>query len=174
MTWPRLHKQYTKWKSFLTKDTSIDKLSWSITLSILMGVFPLIGTNNIIIALLAMKFRLNMALMFAISYALYPVQILLLVPYLRIGEQVLGAGATPLSWQDLKVSFGLGILPMVHKFGNALLLSTVGWLLTSLLILSVLNYFFKFILRKTLPVRWAQEQQTSTSPATANGLTSTC
>ncbi|GAB3166181.1 DUF2062 domain-containing protein [Telluribacter humicola] len=174
MTQPWLHKQFTKWKSFLTKDTSINQLSWSITLSILVGVFPLIGTNNLLIALLAMKFRLNMALMFAISYALYPVQILLLVPYLRIGEKVLGVGATPLSWQELKVSFGLGVLPMVNKFGSALLVSTVGWLLTSLLVLSALNYCFKFILRKTLPARWEKEQQTDTAPAPANVLTNAC
>jgi hypothetical protein len=152
-----LTRRYATWKNFLLQGTSLSSLSWSITVSALLGVFPLIGTSNFILAGLALRYRLNLPLMLAISYALYPVQILLLVPYLRLGEVVLGSPATALSWSELKVSAGLGIMPTLEKFGSALLLSTVGWFLTSLLGLGVLYYLIRFVLRKTWPNHWAAE-----------------
>jgi hypothetical protein len=152
-----LSRRYAIWKKVLLQGTSLTSLSWSLTLSTLMGLFPLIGTANFIITLLALRFRLNLPLMLAISYALYPVQILLLVPYLRLGEGILGADFTPISWAELKVSFAVGVLPTLEKFGTALMLSTFGWFLTSLLALGVLYYVFRFVLRKTLPARWVAE-----------------
>ncbi|GAB2801713.1 hypothetical protein GCM10027275_54800 [Rhabdobacter roseus] len=158
MTRPWLQKRLKKWGTFLKQGTSIRQLAWSLTLSLLLGVFPLIGTANFIITLLAVRYKLNLPLMLAISYALYPVQILLWVPFLRVGEGVLGLPAFPITWEQLRASFDLGIGFALNHFGLAMLCATLGWLLLSGVVMMGFYHVFKFILQRLLPIQRKKEQ----------------
>lgn len=76
---------------FLTQGLSVQKLALSLALGIMFGIFPVLGTTTILCTLVAIIFKLNLpALQFA-NYLVYPLQILLLVPFYKLGNLLFDA-----------------------------------------------------------------------------------
>ena len=76
---------------FLTQGLSIQKLALSLALGFMFGIFPVLGTTTILCTLVAIIFKLNLpALQFA-NYLVYPLQILLLVPFYKLGNLLFDA-----------------------------------------------------------------------------------
>ncbi len=76
---------------FLTAGDSVSKTAWTIALGFAIGMFPLMGVTTIACALLAGILRLRQAPIQFGNYAALPFQIILLIPFLRIGERITGA-----------------------------------------------------------------------------------
>ncbi len=74
-----------------------EKLAWSIALGLVIGVNPLIGSTTIVCLGFAAVFRLNLAASQLANHLMYPFQILLLIPFLRLGARVFHTGPIPLS-----------------------------------------------------------------------------
>jgi len=70
---------------------SVCKTAWTVALGFAIGMFPLIGVTTIICVLLAGVLRLKQASIQLGNYAALPLQIILLVPCLRLGERITGA-----------------------------------------------------------------------------------
>ncbi len=64
------------------------KLALAVTLGFVFGIFPIIGVTTILCGVVAVIFRLNMAAIQLINYLVYPIQLLLFVPYLKLGSFV--------------------------------------------------------------------------------------
>lgn len=77
------------------------RLAWSIALGLVVGVNPLLGSTTLLCLGLAFVFRLNLAASQLANHLMYPVEILLLVPFLRLGAFVFHTPAIPLSPQVL-------------------------------------------------------------------------
>lgn len=121
-----------KVEKLLKEGISPRQLAWSFTLAFLIGIFPIMGTCNIIITLVALRFKLNLALMILISYLVYPVQILLFVPFIRLGEWVFRVKHSGLTWEILSAGFEQDVWETFLGFGTSLLYASAGWLLVSL------------------------------------------
>ena len=78
MHWKPIKDRLTR---LLRQGTSPRQLAWSLNLGLWIGVFPVIGTCNLIITFIALRYKLNLALMIAVSYLVYPIQIALFIPY---------------------------------------------------------------------------------------------
>ena len=74
-----------------------EKLAWSIALGLVIGVNPLIGSTTIVCLGFAAVFRLNLAASQLANHLMYPFQILLLIPFLKLGARVFHTGPIPLS-----------------------------------------------------------------------------
>jgi len=74
-------------------------------------------------------FRLNHLVMQTVNYLAYPLQFLLLVPFVRLGETVVGAEALPLSPSLLIEEFQRSFWGFVAKFGMAYVHGLLGWVL---------------------------------------------
>lgn len=116
------------------------QLAWSLAGAFLLGIFPIVGTCNLLVAVVALRFKLNLALMVAVSYVVYPVQMLLFVPFVHLGEYVFNARGPVLTWAMLQSSFERDIMSSLAIFGQTLLYASTGWLLVSLALLG-LFYF---------------------------------
>jgi uncharacterized protein (DUF2062 family) len=73
-------------KSLVFEGNSAHKLSLAITLGILFGILPFLGVTTLTLAILAVIFRLNMAIIQISNYMMYPIQVLLYIPFIRIGK----------------------------------------------------------------------------------------
>ena len=71
-------------------------LAWSLALGAVIGLFPIIGTTTLLCTLAAVGLRLNLVAIQMANSAVYPLQILLLFPFLRTGEWLGGAEPFPL------------------------------------------------------------------------------
>jgi uncharacterized protein (DUF2062 family) len=71
--------------NFLKEGVTPRQLALAVTLGLLFGIFPIIGVTTILCGAAALLFRLNMAAIQLVNYLIYPVQLLLFAPYLKIG-----------------------------------------------------------------------------------------
>ena len=70
---------------------SVSRTAWTIALGFAIGMFPLVGVTTIVCVLLASVLRLRQAAIQLGNFAALPLQIVLLVPFLRLGERITGA-----------------------------------------------------------------------------------
>jgi len=73
------------------------RLAWSIAVGFVIGVNPLLGSTTILCLAVAMLFRLNVAASQLGNHIVYPLQLLMFVPFLRLGSIVFGTPPMPLA-----------------------------------------------------------------------------
>jgi uncharacterized protein (DUF2062 family) len=144
--WFRNYQQ--KLNHLFLQGLSPKELAMSITLAFWIGIFPIYGTTTVFLTFLALKLRLNLPIMIAVSYALTPLQFLLLIPFMRIGEFVLGYQPMAIDLSTLKASFSTGLFETLSVFSGRLALAVGAWVLVALP-LAILLYIILFqIFRK--------------------------
>ena len=71
--------------AFLKEGISPQKLSIAMALGITLGLIPLLGATSILCAAAAFAFRLNMPSVQLVNYIVYPLQLILYIPFLKTG-----------------------------------------------------------------------------------------
>lgn len=121
----------------LKTGTSAEKISVSLALGAAIGVFPLIGTTMALCALLGFLFRLNPVSIQVANYAAYPLQVLLIVPFLELGARVTGK-SLDLEWAyRLAAGDASGVAGGLYRSAGY---AVLGWVCVVPL-LSFLSYF---------------------------------
>jgi len=80
---------------------SPEKLAWSIAVGLIIGINPVLGSTTILCLAAAFVFRLNVAASQLGNHVVYPLQLLLIIPFLRLGSRLFGTAPMPLSPKDL-------------------------------------------------------------------------
>jgi len=116
--------------------------SASVAFGFVAGLFPILGPVTLLSLALGWLFRLHIPLVMAVIYLLYPLQLLLMVPFTWLGE-----------WGFAAVSYAAPVNPgwfdqLLHWAGAAV----GGWLLvctpTGILLFVVAQSFFERRLQK--------------------------
>ena len=115
-------------------------LAKAVIIGLLFTVFPVFGVTTVLIACVALYFKLNLPIMVAISYIAAPLQILLFMPQLKVGEFIFGAEHTLLSVESIKVAFSDSFFNTVGSLFFEIVCGVVGWTLVSLPIAVVLVF----------------------------------
>lgn len=66
--------------------------AWTVVIGALIGLFPVVGVTSVFCAYAAQRLRLNHLLIQAVNYLVFPLQLLLLIPFIRLGESILEPG----------------------------------------------------------------------------------
>jgi uncharacterized protein (DUF2062 family) len=111
----------------LKQGVTPEKLSLSVALGITLGIIPLLGIITIVCAFLAIHFRLNAAVMILFSNLVYPIQIALYVPFIRLGEYTFDIPSIPFSISAVLASIRHDWVEAVNRFGLANLLGLFSW-----------------------------------------------
>ena len=85
----------------LRQGMSADTIALTIGVGLAIAVIPVIGVTTILSILAAWAFRLNHPVIQAINWTSYPLQLLLLVPFIRMGEWLFGAPRLAFSLEQL-------------------------------------------------------------------------
>lgn len=107
-------------------------LAKAVIIGLLFTIFPVFGVTTLLIASAALYFKLNLPIMVAISYIAAPLQILLFMPQLKVGEAVFGAEHTLLSIESIKAAFAESFFNAMGSLLFEVVCGVVGWLLISL------------------------------------------
>jgi uncharacterized protein (DUF2062 family) len=70
-----------------------EAMALGVALGFVLGVFPAFGFPTLLCVLAAVSLRLNPAVLQTVNYLVYPLQIALLVPFIRCGELLFGTPA---------------------------------------------------------------------------------
>ena len=71
----------------LKQGVTPEKLALSIALGAVFGIFPALGCTTALCALIAFIWRLNLPAIQIVNYFMYPLQIVLILPFFRLGEK---------------------------------------------------------------------------------------
>ena len=109
-----------------------ERIALTLALAGVIGVLPIIGTTTVLCAWVAVRLRLNQPLIQLANYLLYPLQLLLLLPFCRAGETLFGQPHLPVfSAHALVARINAGPLRFVADYGMSLLYGTVVWALVA-------------------------------------------
>lgn len=114
--------------ALLRRGASPRRLAWSIALGLLIGINPVLGTTTVLCLALAMLLRLNVAVSQLVNHLLYPVQLLLLVPFLQLGSDLFHSEPLPFSARTLLEMARHDPLEFVHKIWRWELHAFLVWL----------------------------------------------
>jgi len=83
--------------ALLTQGITPEKIALSLAFGIVLGVFPVLGSTTILCAAAALIFRLNIPSIQLVNYLIYPLQLVFLLPFIRLGEMLFRAAPLQLS-----------------------------------------------------------------------------
>ncbi|WP_353062702.1 DUF2062 domain-containing protein [Tunturibacter psychrotolerans] len=87
--------------ALLRMGASPQKLAWSIALGLLIGINPILGSTTFLCLALAFVLRLNLAASQLANHIVYPLQLILLVPFIHLASRLFGTAPMPLSANEL-------------------------------------------------------------------------
>jgi uncharacterized protein (DUF2062 family) len=106
------------------------KLALTLCIGTLLGILPLVWGTTLICVILAYLFRLNHVALQSVNYLLYPVQLVLLVPFFKLGERLFPWG--PPVPEHVVSTLIDAPLSSLHLFGWITLKSIAAWGVTAL------------------------------------------
>jgi len=113
----------------LTQGLSADTIALTVAVGLCIAVIPIIGVTTALSFLAAWALRLNQPIIQTINWTSYPLQLLMIVPFIRLGERIFHAPRMSFSLDELIAmakSDPLGTLTALGAtFGHAAL----AWLL---------------------------------------------
>jgi uncharacterized protein (DUF2062 family) len=113
-------------------------LAWSVAAGLALGVFPMLGATTLLCIGVAFAFRLNQPAMQLVNYLAYPLQLALLIPFIRIGERLFGAEPMPLSLAAMLGALKLDTLGTIALFWSRIWHACVVWALLALPVMVLL------------------------------------
>jgi uncharacterized protein (DUF2062 family) len=78
-------------KRWLRQGISPGRLALTLALGFAIGCIPIVGVTTVLCATLALTLRLNQPAIQAANYAAMPLQLILIVPFMRLGKWGLGS-----------------------------------------------------------------------------------
>ncbi len=131
----------------LRQGISPEKLALGLAVGIVIGIFPVVGATTLLCALAALFLKLNMPAMQLVNYLVYPLQILLLIPFFHLGAWLFGIEPLPLSPAQLVEMFKTDLWETFHRLWDTTLRAIAAWCLVSLPVAACLYYIFRPLLR---------------------------
>jgi uncharacterized protein (DUF2062 family) len=94
-----------------------------------IGMFPVLGVSTPALTLIALWRRLNLAAIQLVSWLISPLQLAMIIPFMRIGEKLLGAPPQPLTIEAGMEILGEGALHAIITLWDAIVHAAAGWML---------------------------------------------
>jgi len=126
------------------------RLAWSIALGIVIGINPLLGSTTLLCLGVAAIFRLNLAASQLANHLMYPLEIVLMVPFLRVGASVFHTGPVPLAPKTLFAAARAQPVQLMHDLWMWEWHALVLWAAVAIVLLPALALGLTPVLGKLL------------------------
>lgn len=134
----------------LKQGTSPEKISWSISLGITLGIFPIMGSTTIVCLIIGHICRLNQPILHLFKTFTYPLQLILILVYIRLGQILNGAPLIKFSIPQLLTRFKDDPAQFASDFGMAALYGIEAWAISAAFLIPVLYLVSLSILQNIL------------------------
>ncbi len=134
--------------SLLKQGLTPQILALSMTSGIIIGIIPLLGTTTAICTMVAIVFRMNLLVTQIGNWLVYPIQILLVVPFIILGEYLFGSPST-LDPSHIVTLLRTDLFTTLRLFSKMILHATIAWMVCApfafAAIYIVLKTLFQFL-----------------------------
>jgi hypothetical protein len=134
--------------SALRQGVTPEKIALSIAFGIVLGTFPVLGTSTFLCIAVTLLFRLNPAAIQVVNYLVYPLQIILIIPLIRLGEWLFARKPLSISLGQITQLFQEDMIGAMTALSTALMHAIVGWLLVGSLAVVVLYLLLTPLMRR--------------------------
>jgi len=125
-----------------------EKIALSLAIGICLGVFPVIGSTTILCTLAAIVFRLNLPAIQLVNYFVYPLQLVLLIPFIRFGEVLFRSPHVSLSLTIIFESIKRSAWQTIKTYWTSGWHAMIAWCLVGPLAIWILYLALVSILRR--------------------------
>jgi uncharacterized protein (DUF2062 family) len=132
----------------LRQGISPNRLALCVAIGVVIGNIPILGVSTILCAALALTFRLNLPAIQLVQAAMAPTQLLLIIPFVRLGEWLLGAPRQAISLEAALAVMREGIGSALAVLREAILHAGFAWCLIAPLATLLLYGFLSPIFKK--------------------------
>jgi uncharacterized protein (DUF2062 family) len=117
------------------------QLSLTVALGVIFGTVPVMGITTLMATAAAVRLRLNVAALLLVSHLLSPIQLLLIVPLMRLGARLIANGRGPqLTLEQLQYLFSHDWRQALHLLWHASAGAVLIWAAASVPIGLALNF----------------------------------
>ena len=127
-----------------------EKLAWSIAVGLLIGINPIIGSTTILCLAVAFLFRLNVAASQVGNHIVYPLELLLVIPLIRLGSFVFHTEPMPLSPKSLLDSARTNPIALTRQLWRWEWHAFIIWLCIAAITVPLIAFALAPLLRKLL------------------------
>jgi uncharacterized protein (DUF2062 family) len=117
--------------SLFKQGMSPERLALCMAIGIVVGNMPILGLSTLLCTVVALVLRLNLPAIQLVQAAMAPTQLLLIIPYVRLGEWISRAPPEPLSVDAGMTLMAQGVGHAVLVLWSAILHAGLAWLLTT-------------------------------------------
>ena len=134
--------------ALLTQGITPEKIALSLAFGIVLGSFPVLGSTTVLCAAAALIFQLNLPAIQLVNYLIYPVQLFLLVPFIRMGERLFRVAPLRLSLTQILTMVHADLRHAVATLWLAEVHAMSAWLLISLPAILLIYFLLSRALRQ--------------------------
>ena len=104
------------------------KISLTLALGMALGIFPILGATTLLCFLFGLWLKLNQPIIQVVNYLIYPLQLVLILVFVRIGEFMVRATPVSFSIPELFRKFHESPANFFREFGLTGLHGIIAWL----------------------------------------------
>jgi uncharacterized protein (DUF2062 family) len=132
----------------LAQGLTPERLALSLATGLVLGLFPIVGVTTLLCVAAGFAFRLNHLALQLANHLAYPLQLPLVLAFVRIGERLVGAPRV--SFEPLKLvrHFERDAAGFLREFGLTGLHGILGWSLVAPVLLLAVFFSLRPLLRR--------------------------
>ncbi|HEX3911922.1 MAG TPA: DUF2062 domain-containing protein [Steroidobacteraceae bacterium] len=115
------------------------RLALCVAIAVVVGNIPVLGVSTLLCTLIALVFRLNLPAILLVQAAMAPTQLLLIIPFVRLGEWLLHAEPQIVSVKSALALMSQGVWAAVIVLRDAIFHATLAWALLAPLCIYLLR-----------------------------------
>jgi uncharacterized protein (DUF2062 family) len=132
----------------LRQGSTPEKIALSIAVGLVLGVFPSLGWTTLLCLLAAVIFRLNLPAIQLVNYFAYPLQLALLIPFIRAGEFLFHSVRLSLSLTQILAMIKTDVSHSIKVLWIATVHAIAAWALIAPLAIYILVRILSPMLRR--------------------------
>jgi uncharacterized protein (DUF2062 family) len=136
--------------ALLRMGASPRRLAWSIAVGLAIGINPLLGSTTLACMVVAVVFRLNLAASQVANHAMYPLQIVLMVPFLQLAARVFGEGPLPFSAKTVYAEGRAHPLHLIAQLWTWEWHALIVWAVLAVVLVPVMASLLRPVLQRLL------------------------
>jgi uncharacterized protein (DUF2062 family) len=113
--------------SLLAQGLTPERLALSLAVGLVLGLFPIVGTTTLLCLAAGFAFRLNHVALQLANHLAYPLQLPLVLAFVRLGERLVGAPRVSFDPLALAQHFQRDASGFLLDFGLTGLHGILGW-----------------------------------------------
>lgn len=140
---------------FLKEGMSIEKIALGVSMGMVLGIFPVLGSTTILCAAAAILFRLNQLLIQLVNYAVYPLQLFLMAFFYGVGNWLFNDQNSIFSGTHVVGMIQDDMWGSLAALWDMTLFAVLLWILTGPVLAVILYVILMPVIRKLSPPRHA-------------------